>query len=250
MKLIGLMTEDPRTYYEVLEVLREKKLRFVSLELGEAIPLNVGAVITTEVEKDDVPFDRIVVDIDPDEAVWRAQKMLAGDSSVKELLLGIDPGCRPGIAAVGDGAVLVRALATSPESVADHVRKIVDEYPASKTIIRVGNGDRTNRNRIFNSLWDDGYCLEIVDERNTTTNSPTPDEDAAVEIARTPGYRPNKKQKIEPRPGEIRNIQRLSRLESDGNLTVSKDLANRVASGEISLAQAVSLQRRNGSDEA
>jgi len=249
MKLIGLMTENPRTYYEVLEVLREKKLKFVSLEFGESIPVNVGAVITTEGEKDNVPFDRIVVDVDPDEAVWRAQKMLAGDISVKELLLGIDPGCTPGIAAVGDGAVLVRALATSPESVADHVRKIVDEYPAAKTIVRVGNGDRTNRNRIFNSLWDSGYCLEIVDERNTTTNSATPDEDAAVEIAMTPGYRPSKKQKIEPRPGEIRNIQRLSRLESNGNLTVSKDLASRVASGEISLAQAVNLQRRNGRGE-
>jgi hypothetical protein len=120
---------------------------------------------------------------------------------------------------------------------------IADRYPHSTLVVRLGHGDRTNRNRIFNSLWDQGYHAEIVDERNTTTRSQTPDEDAAISIAMTSGYRPWRRQMLEPGPGEIRNIQRLSRLESHGELTVSKILASKVAVGEISLQDAIECQR-------
>jgi hypothetical protein len=243
MKPIGLMTQDPRTYFEMIEALREQGLKYISLEFSEPLPANVGVVITTEREKDRIDFDNLVTDTDPDIAIARARKILAGDVSVKELAIGIDPGHKPGVAALGDGSVLTRSVASSPEAVRETVDDIMRDYPSSNVIIRIGNGDRTNRNRIFNALWDDGHRLEIVDERNTTTRSQTPDEDAAVEIALTPGYRPCKKQKVEPCEGEIRNIQRISRLESSGSITVSRKLAERVAMGELSLGDAIDIQK-------
>ncbi|MGD9963278.1 MAG: hypothetical protein AB7S97_05200 [Thermoplasmata archaeon] len=245
MKRIGLLTEDPRTYFETLEVLREKGLKSVSLEFDDAVPAHVGVVITTEGERTRVPFDRLVTEPDPDLAVSKALKALNGEASLENLCIGVDPGHRPGVAAVGDGTVLVRAVAPTPEGVDDIIDRIVREYPCTNLLVRIGNGDRTNRNRIFNKLWDKGHRLEIVDERNTTTRSETPDEDAAVEIAMTPGYRPVKRQSVKPRDGELRNIQRLSRLESNGRLTVSKGLAAKVAMGELSLDQAISLQGAN-----
>jgi hypothetical protein len=157
--------------------------------------------------------------------------------------VGVDPGVKPGFAVLGDGAVLMRALAPFPEAVGHMVEEVVHEYPTANVIVRIGHGDRTNRNRIFNSIWDEGHTVEIVDERNTTKRSETPDEDAAVEIAMTPGYRPGRRQSTDPCPGEIRNIQRISRIESKGTLTVSKDLAKRVAVGEITLVDAIELQR-------
>jgi len=246
MKRIGLLTEDPRTYFEMLEVLREKGLRFVSLEFDDSVPAHVGVIITTEGERDRVPFDDVVTDRDPEVAVSRALKSLAGDSTVENLCVGVDPGHRPGVAAVGDGAILYRAVASTPEGVSDIIDGMVREYAPTNILVRIGNGDRTNRNRIFNKLWDMGHRLEIVDERNTTTRSETPDEDAAVEIAMTPGYRPVKRQTVRPCDGELRNIQRLSRLESDGRLTVSKDLAAKVAVGELSLREAIDIQGSNG----
>ncbi len=246
MRLIGLLTEDPRTYFEMLEGLREQKLRFVSLEFSDPIPANIGAIITTEKEKVKVPFDKVVTDSDPDSAIARAKMMLSGEGEVRTITIGVDPGVRPGFAVLGDGAVLMRALARSPEAIAPMVDDIVREYPAANVVVRIGNGDRTNRNRIFNRLWDEGHRLEIVDERNTTTRSPTPDEDAAVEIAMTPGYSPGRRQENEPCPGEIRNIQRLSRLESRGELTVSKALARKVAVGEMSLSDAIDRQKTGG----
>ncbi len=243
MRLIGILTDDPRTYFLVLEALRERGLRFISLDFGEDIPANIGAVITTQDEAASILFDNIVADSDPGRAIDRALHLLAGGRMYDELIVGIDPGSRPGIAAVGDGAVLTSCIAPSPESTCDVIRGIIDTYPHSRLIVRLGHGDRTNRDRIFNSLWDQGFQAEIVDERNTTTRSPTPDEDAAVVIAMSRGYRPQERQLLNPAPGEIRNIQRLSRLESDGELTVSRHLASKVAVGELSLQQAVECMR-------
>lgn len=244
MKAIGLVTEDSRVYFEMLEALRRHDLKFVSLDFSEPIPSNVGVIITTEAERDKLDFEKVVTYPEPEAAIARARRMLAGEKAVKELVVGIDPGITPGFAVLADGIVLSRSLADSPESAAEMVDDIVKEYPTAKIVVRLGNGDRTNRNRIFNSLWDSGHMVEIVDERNTTKRSPTPDEDAAVEIAMTPGYRPSKRQDTEPCDGEIRNIQRISRLESEGTITVSKELAKKVATGEISLKEAIEQQRQ------
>lgn len=248
MRLIGLMTKDPRTYFETLKVLRDQGLEFISLDFSEPTPANVAVVITAESEKDKVHFDRVVTDHDPAAAVARARMMLHAEKAVRDIVIGIDPGVRPGFAVLGDGAVLARSLANTPESVGGMVEDVLREYPTAKVVVRIGNGDRTNRNRIFNRLWDEGLRLEIVDESNTTTESKTPDEDAAVEIAMTPGYRPGKRQETNPCLGEIRNIQRISRLESGGSLTVSRELARKVAVGELTLAQAIEQMKSTGSE--
>ena len=232
----------------MIEALREQNLRFVSLDFSDPVPAYIGAIITSKSEKDRVAFDKVVTDEDPDIAIARAKVMLAGEDEVKELVIGVDPGARPGFAAIGDGIVLSRSVAESPEGVSDLVENVSREYPNANVVVRIGHGDKTNRNRIFNRLWDQGHKLEIVDERNTTKRSHTPDEDAATEIAMTPGYSPRKRQEVEPCQGEIRNIQRISRLESSGSLTVSKDLAKKVAIGEISLREAIDTQK-NGSND-
>ncbi|OGS52516.1 MAG: hypothetical protein A3K75_00355 [Euryarchaeota archaeon RBG_13_61_15] len=242
MQVIGLLTENPRAYYEMIEALREKNIKFVSLDHSEHIPAHVGVIITTEAESEKVGFDKVVTDPDPDSAVAKALAALVGDSGIKDLVIGIDPGTRPGFAVVGDGRVLKTSVAPSPEAVGTLVEEVVREHPDANVVIRIGHGDRTNRNRVFNKLWDEGHKLEIVDERNTTKRSQTPDEDAAVEIAITPGYKPRKKQDTDPCEGEIRNIQRLSRLESSGRVTVSRDLARKVAKGELSMTDAVDIQ--------
>lgn len=248
MSIIGLQTGDPRAYYEMIEALRERGLPFVLLELSDAVPANVGVIITTEEERDRVGFDKVVTDGDPDVAISKALVMLSGGGDVKELKIGIDPGSRPGFAAIGDGRVLRTSIAESPEGVRNLVDEMIRAHPNADVVVRIGHGDRTNRNRIFNRLWDDGHKLEIVDERNTTRRSQTPDEDAALEIAITPGYRPRKRQDIEPCDGEIRNIQRLSRLESAGMVTVSKDLAKMVARGELTMEDAIALQKNGYAD--
>jgi len=243
MRLIGLLTEDPKTYFEVIEVLREEGLKFASLDFYDPVPANVGVIISTEAEKDRIDFDKVVTHDNPEAAVSKAKRILNGEKAIRDLTIGIDPGTRPGFAAIADGVVMTMSVAESPESVRDMVDDLLRDLPSANVVVRIGHGDRTNRNRIFNTLWDGGLRLEIVDERNTTKRSLTPDQDAAVEIAMTPGYCPRKRQEIDPCEGEIRNIQRISRLESEGSVTVSRKLAKRVALGELTLNDAIELQR-------
>jgi len=88
-----------------------------------------------------------------------------------------------------------------------------------------------------------GIPIEIVDERNTSTKSDQKDIDAAIEIALAEGYRPVKRQPVAPSEGEIADIQRKSRIGSDGELTISRSLAGSVARGEMSMEQAIQRQR-------
>jgi len=247
MRIIGILTEDPRVYFDMLTALRSEGLRHISLEFSEPLPSNLAAIISTEQERPRIPFDRVVTDRDPSTAIARIRSILAGDRELTRIVVGVDPGERPGIAAVTtEGCELARTQAASPEGVLGVIDQIAEAHSPSSVVVRIGNGDRTNRNRIFNKLWDSGYQTEIVDERNTTRRSKTPDEDAAYEIALTPGYAPRKRQEVSPAPGEIRNIQRLSRLRSDGALTVSRELAEQVASGKMSMDEAISKQRSLG----
>jgi hypothetical protein len=244
MRVVGILTEDSRVYFDLLTAFRAEGLKHVSLDFSESLPANVAVVVTTEAERDRIPFDRVVTDSDPDIVVAKVKSILAGGREPTTIIIGIDPGNRPGIAAVGsDGTTLARTQAPSPEGVRELVDEIAERYSPSAMVVRIGDGDRTNRNRIFNMLWDCGYSVEIVDERNTTRRSKTPDEDAAYEIALTPGYAPRKRQEVSPSPGEIRNIQRLSRLRSDGALTVSRELAEKVALGEMSMEEAITRQK-------
>ncbi len=114
-------------------------------------------------------------------------------------------------------------------------------------IARVGHGDRTNRNRVIKAIWNTVDDVEIVDERNTTRRTEEPDADAAISIAMAPGFRMPFPPEIEPTPGELRDIQRISRIESGGRMTISADLAEMVAKGELTLPEALTVQGKRSS---
>lgn len=235
-----MLTEDSRFYHELVSVLRERRVPFVSLTFHGPISEQVGVIITLPHEAERLSFRPLVAD-EPraDRAVSKALHLLRGGGPLRSLVVGIDPGRRPGIAALGDGVVVDTLRASSPEAAAAQVGELVALYPASEVRVRIGHGDRTNRNRIFNALWDAGYEIEIVDEYNTTHRTERPDIEAAIEIAITPGYAPKRRQLIAPSEGEVRDIQRLSRLRSEGRLTISQGLARDVAEGRLSLEEAI-----------
>ena len=70
------------------------------------------------------------------------------------------------------------------------------------------------------------------------------DVDAAIDIARTPGRRVVPPFDVRPTPGEVRDIQRRSRLDSAGQVTISSELADAVARGDLSLEEAIARARR------
>ena len=244
-KVVGVMTEDFRLYYDLVAELKARDIPFVSLSFSRRVPENVGVIVTSPAEAGQVRNREVVPAGDLDAAIVRALQILKGKTRWEELLVGVDPGAEPGVAIVGDGQVLATYHAPTPEGVAGIVRDALDTYPSSSRKVRVGHGDRTNRNRILNSLAREDIPAEIVDEAGTTDRTQDPDIDAAIKIAFVPGVRARPPYDVEPTAGEVRDIQRRSRVSSEGGVTISKELASRVARGEITLEEAIEKQRRH-----
>lgn len=247
MKVIGIMTKDFRFFYELVQLMREHREPFVSLDFDDQVPDTVGVVITTREERPLVRFSKVIATDRPDLALDMARSQLKGRESFRTLVAGIDPGSRPGLAIIGDGRVLVAETVGSPERVADEIDRYRRCFRHERLIARVGHGDRTNRNRVIRSIWNSVDDVEVVDETNTTRRTEEPDADAAVSIALGSGYRMPFPPEVRPTPGEVRDIQRLSRIESGGRMTISSDLAESVAKGELSLPEALRAQGRKSS---
>lgn len=243
-KVLGILTEDFRLYHDLVGALKARDLPFVSLSFSRRIPETVGAVLTSAAEAPRIRSPNVVVVDDVENAIARALQVVKGKTEWRELLIGVDPGREPGVAVLGDGEVLDTRLAPNPEAVRDRVRTALRLFPAHEVRVRVGHGDPTNRNRILNSLAPERLRVEVVDEAGTTHRTAQPDLDAAVDIARTPGVRVEPPFEVRPTPGEVREIQRRSRLQSGGQVTISTELADAVARGAVTLDAAIDRQRR------
>ena len=247
MKIIGVMTENFSIYYDLVKLLKEHATPFISLSFDDNVPANVGLIITSAEEAHKVKFKHKLVISDNDDIslmIEKALTIIEGKDKFKSLIIGIDPGKRPGIALLGDGEVLNVYHIESPEEVVKILKQVQKIYPNQEILIRIGHGAPTQRNRIINALFPFSQPMELVDESNTTQKIGQPDIKAAIDIALSSGFPIKSKYEINPTDGEIRDIQRISRMESKGAITISKPLAKQVASGKITLVQAIKSQQK------
>ncbi|NLX47419.1 MAG: hypothetical protein GXY70_04530 [Euryarchaeota archaeon] len=245
MRVVAVVTEDFRFFYGAVRCLKEKGQPFISLGFSDPLPLNVELVITTEGERKRLRGRDVIASEDPVWAVKAALVLLQG-GSFNRVVAGVDPGPHPGVAVLGDGKVLLADTLLSPEEVAPAIRDLLSLVKTKELLLRVGHGDPTNRDRIINSLWDVSRNIEVVDETSTTRRTEHPDADAAVVIAQSRGRPLPFRPRVSPTQGEIRDIQRLSRIESRGALTISSALARKVAVGSMTLVEAIERQRGKG----
>jgi len=248
-QILGILTADFSVYYDLVLVMRTRGVPFETLAPGQPIPSNVGVLVTTAAEAPvdaDVP---IVTFREAEATIAAAMRLLQSPGPFRTCIIGIDPGERPGIAVLADGRVLELVHARSPESVQQVLRDIVAGVPAERFLIRIGNGAPTFRDRILQTIGDIDATLELVDERRSTPadyhGAAERDTGAATNIALMPGQ-PLKLSDLRPaRPsaGELRDIQRKSRLAS-GNVTITRALARNVALGRLTLDEAVDRMRQ------
>jgi hypothetical protein len=242
MKIIGIMTEDFNFFYEVVQILKRIGESFISLGFDDPIPISVGVIITSKGEKSLVNFPKVVASKDPQHSVRLALSILKGGEKFDLAIVGIDPGPRPGMAVIADDRLILKKMVHSPEKVSDEISDMISYIGFSKLMVRIGHGDPTNRNRTINAIWDMVDRIEIVDETSTTAQVGSPDVEAAMTIAQTSGHQVMECPTICPTDGEIREIQRKSRIESGGRITISSELARAVAKGVITLHEAIDSQ--------
>lgn len=237
--VIVVATSDFEVYHEVVEELRDRGADFTTVQPGDEIPDETTAVITGEGETATLDTDVWSVEASaehPRKAVETALAHLRGVGG--RIVVGIDPGTRPGVAVLA-GDVVIAAFQIAADEVADLVRAEVAD--AVDPIVRVGDGARLQGARIIGAL--DDVTVELVDETGTTPYLGSGargmgDVLAAVNIARLEG-REIEGRTIEPTKGELTNIKTRSRERSSQNRTISEELARRVATGELTLDEAI-----------
>ncbi|MEF8785299.1 MAG: hypothetical protein V5A45_05145 [Haloarculaceae archaeon] len=245
--MIVVATEDFEVYHDVVTELRERGVDFTTVEPGDTIPESATVVITAAGEAidspDDVPADVTVVTASPGSprtAVEEAVGLLRNDAG--QTIVGIDPGDRPGIAVlVGDR--VVATFQVPAEQTADIVKDELDGVP--DPLVRIGDGARLVGARIIDDIED--LPVELVDETGTTPYLGTGtrgmgDVLAAVNIARIEGEQITSRD-IEPTAGELQRIKNRSREQSDGNRAIGEKLARKVASGDLTIEEALDEHR-------
>jgi hypothetical protein len=235
--VIVVATKDFEVYHEVVTLLRDREIPVTTIEPDDSLPEETSVVIVgPEDELDVTPEVVTATPGEPRAAVDRASELLHGGGG--RTVVGIDPGERPGIAVLS-GETVVATFQVPVEQVATTVEAELEE--ASDPIVRVGDGARHQSARIVDDLED--VPVELVDETNTTPHLGTGtrgmgDVLAAVNIAQREGERISSRE-INPTEGEIRAIKARSRERSGSNRAIDTELARRVATGELSIDEAL-----------
>ncbi len=240
---ICIVSDAFRFSYDVSKRFLELKLRFYQAEDDSGIPKGTAIVVKKGQPGLVVADRRFIVYGDAEECSTKAWLIHSGLVSWRlGTVIGVDPGERPGIAVYSGGERIAVTSATSPEDVSRYTRVLSSMVGASRVLVRIGNGDPTNRNRIIRSVWSTCSSVEVVDEKSTSRIAGSDGEAAAI-IARTSGVTLTKLPELSPTDGEIRNIQRRSRLNSGGLTTISRSFAKSVATGEYTLDEAIRKQQ-------
>lgn len=248
--MIAIITENPRFYYEIVRELKKKRIEFLSLTFNEEIPGFVRVVITSKKEKGNIEFPNVVARANAKETVAEALRILRGQKkSYNELVIGIDPGIRPGLVVLGDKEVISIDRINSPEGILNAMKKIFAVFKSRKKMVKVGKGGGVYRNRIIKIIQENFKLpIQIVDETSTTKVISGPKESvkdiiAAINIALKEGIGIKSRVEIAPNAGEIKKIQEESRVVSK-RVTISKKLAEKVLKGELTLEGAIKVQRK------
>jgi hypothetical protein len=254
---VALATRDPALYAELADVLRDRRIPTVSLLPGQRVPRQAAVVLTSEEEAASIVHHHVLaVPREGDRTgVWAevGSALMAHDGR-GELVVGIDPGPRPGYAVLEGNDSIAEGVLEDPEAVGrlgSHLRR---RFPGRPIRFRVGSGDRLARDRIVNALLPVRRPVEVVNEQGTTPRGTRRPRDviAARAIGRTVGRPVVAPARLRITPGEVANLQRLSREGSGGQFTIPRRVAEGVLRGELSLTEALSdgARRYGGSTAA
>ena len=240
--MIVVATADFEVYHGVVGELRDRNVRFETVEPGDELPDGAAvAIVGAEDEHPPIPTVRAAPDR-PRRAVEEALAVLRGGDG--RTVVGVDPGDRPGIAVLS-GEMVVAAFQVPAEEAAAVVERELEG--ASDPLVRIGDGARLRGARIVDGIR--SAPVELVDETGTTpyqgSGVRAGDVLAAVNIARIEGEEIESRE-IEPTAGEIKLIQERSREESEDHRAIPETLARQVALGELSVAEALRRHREGG----
>jgi hypothetical protein len=270
--LISLATMNFRLCHLLREKLTQEGFSIEHIQPGDLPSKDSILVVTTEEENNlkKMSYSNMVLlskieTLNIDKAYSKIMLGIEGKKIWESLIIGVDPGITIGIAVITDSCLRSTLETRDLKKAVNFIILTVKNMPAKMSLIRVGSTGGYRQVLILNELLNvkPKYVeLEVVDELQTTPDSSQEakevltegvregmkipggkDATAAMEIAFRLGESVKNPETCETSDGELKEIQVLSRQYSKGDVTISRDLAKKVASGRLSIEEAISIQK-------
>jgi hypothetical protein len=191
MDVICVATTDGRAYYSILTRLRRTGLPFRSLT-PELVDSRCALTLTTRGELGSIEGVTVAIeDLGEDPVIMKGQLLaILQKGSKRELLIGIDPGSRVGVAIFYQNVKLASLTFRSTGALLVMLEGVVQNIPYSKLVVRVGGGAPKHSKSLARAIRRrvNTAAIEIVDEKGTSSNrlrkkGLTKDQLAAARIA-------------------------------------------------------------------
>ena len=180
--IIGVLTNNVRLYYDLMKFLRSRNIKFRMLDFQKGIPRDIGVILTSPEEYDSINFQPKFQITDMETDVRKARQTMTGIDESHILIIGVDPGPMPGIAALCNGQIIETRQAQNTAHAADIIFSILSDYSYAQAILKIGDGAPEERDEIIELVAGNFDDVQIVDESSTSKNRKH--EDSAVRIAR------------------------------------------------------------------
>lgn len=171
---VAVATVQGKTYFLIVNKLKEKNIPFLSLIPGETVPTDIKIVITTEEEKHLIKHEKVLTfnsDVKPETVFDETIKLLQGKKSYDKITIGIDPGDVYGLVVIADGKISETKNCFSTSEVTDSIKILLRQVDPSLTqvFVKVGNGVPAHKELLetLNANLPYAINLEVVSEAGT-----------------------------------------------------------------------------------
>lgn len=171
---IAVATVSGKTYFLIVNKLKERNIPFISLVPGETVPTEVKAVITTEKEKHKINHEKILIydsETEPDTVVNEVIIILQGKEAYEKIVIGVDPGEVFGLAVIADGKVNETGNCFSIQEALTKISSVIKKVDFSSTAvsIKIGSGVPAYKELLetLDSALPPEVVLEVVSEAGT-----------------------------------------------------------------------------------
>ena len=179
MTRVGIYTHDFKFYHDVIRDLKRWNLPFFSITDLYSIPVDVNVILSSINDTFTLPGQ--IKARNSIEGIRKCLPMLLNLEEFNKIIIGIDPGPKPGVAVMGDGVLLEAWECPVIANIRESIIRIIEDYSYRYVMIKIGNGDRPNRDLIIKHLKNLAPMI-IVNEENTST--PHKIHDNALSAAR------------------------------------------------------------------
>lgn len=237
MRRVAVRTANFRLSFHLMRELKRRNCQFVMLSPEDSWD---GIWLATPEETVQSKGGIPVIEDTVEAAVERAIQLSRGFSSANQLVFGIDPGPRPGLAWLADGQLIGTAQLENVSDVISHIKGLSSSIQHIHLVVKIGDGAPLIRDRLVNECIESKLEVLVVSEAKTSKGSRSQAHiHAATRIAVQGGKRIASMRVIQVGEGALKEIKRQSRILSGGRVTISSELAMSVALGNLELAQAI-----------